>query len=268
MILNMNNLDQHLGTGVYSPQKYWSARARNYNGDYFKAVCAFIATKVENRSMDRIQRYFLKMALDQLNTSDKSVMEYGCGVGRWVKIFQGKGYQWTGVDISDEMLSIAVNRFPNADFLKVNDGYLIHFPDQTFDLVYSVTVLHHNDYEQQEKIVAQMARVLKNGGNIILLEDLGEKTSFNMFPRSKEAWFTLAKKYQLKNIWSREIKYWILRDFILFQRLQARPKLWSGWRRMIGWVDFLLDPYLLRYARWKYPTAALMIFEKQSVDWS
>jgi ubiquinone/menaquinone biosynthesis C-methylase UbiE len=260
------SIDEHLGTGEYSPEKYWSERAKNYNGDYFKAVCAFVATKTENRSMDRVQRYFMKIALKKLNITGKNVIEFGCGIGRWIRLYQKKGYNWTGVDISDEMLSIAASRFQNVKLEKVRDGYLIPFPDNSFDLIYSITVLHHNDYEQQEKIISEMVRVLKNGGSMILLEDFGGKNSFNMFARCKNSWFDLVERYHMKNIWYQEIRYWILRDIVLLRRILTKLSLWNIWRKSIGFIDLLFDSYLIRYFPCKNPRAAIMIFEKQKAD--
>lgn len=259
----MNNLDEHLGTGVYDPGKYWSARARDSKNNYLRAVSTFTGTDMENRSMDRVQRNFFKLALKEARAASKDVMEYGCGAGRWRRLFPARQWRWHGVDISDDMLRIAAQRFPDVMFDRVQNGCRIPFPDSSFDLVYSITVLHHNHYDQQERILSEISRVLKHDGTIILLEDLGGHHSFNMYARTRDAWLELAERHLLDIIWYREISYWILRDQKYFRNILAKPVFWRLWRRLIGPLDYLFDPYLQTWFNIKNHIAAIMVFKKR-----
>jgi SAM-dependent methyltransferase len=270
--------DEHLGTGSYDPEKYWSARALHSEGDPLKGVCVFKATQDENRSADRVQRYLMRAALKHITLRGKDVLEYGCGVGRWVDFFQGYGLSWRGVDISDEMLAIATKRARGVELKKIQEGR-IPYPEGSFDLVYSVTVVHHNPHEQQEKIVSEMARVLRNDGYLILYEDLGGRQHFNLFPRSVSAWTSLAQRHGFVPVWQRGVRYWLLRDlsFALWRRLRraaspgaspvstqnSLPNGNSLWRKLVGYLDLVVDPYLFRLVPCKYQTSAVMVFRRR-----
>lgn len=259
----MAKTDTHLGTGDYEPEKYWSARARNSQGDDLKAVGAFTATRMENRSMNRVQRFWFGRALKIIGMKRPHVLEYGCGLGRWADLFMKRGFSWTGVDISADMLALASRRWPAARLEKVKDGFLSPFPDSNFDLVYSITVLHHNEYERQEKIIREMSRVLKGGGAMILLEDLGGRSSFNMFARNKESWLGLAAKHRLRNVWYRSFRYWPVREAAWAGKMTAGPVMRKVWKKVAGPLDYALDPWLAPLISCRYPTAAIMAFIKR-----
>jgi ubiquinone/menaquinone biosynthesis C-methylase UbiE len=48
----------------------------------------------------------------------QSILEVGCGVGHRGKYFIGKGYNYTGLDVSDRMLRIARRKYPDIKFLQ------------------------------------------------------------------------------------------------------------------------------------------------------
>lgn len=253
--------DEHLGTGPYDPERYWSARARVRDVDPLKAVCAFTATRLENRSMHRVQESALGRALDALPPGRRDVLDFGCGIGRWARLAAGRGRRWTGVDVSEAMLEIAAARHPGAAVAKVRDGWEIPFPDLAFDLALSVTVLHHNPYECQERIVGELARVLRPGGALILLENLGGPSSFNMFGRPPESWTALAAARGLHLVRWRGVRYWIVRDAIA-ERIAKVPRLARAWRRLASAADLGLDPVLNLPGMARGAHAAVMTFVK------
>jgi ubiquinone/menaquinone biosynthesis C-methylase UbiE len=243
-----------------------------------KAVCVFGVSEYENRALDRVQQRLMKSALANIDLNRKEVLEYGCGTGRWINFFKQYGCYWNGVDISNNMLKIAKNHYKGSKIDKVTNNK-IPYPDKSFDLVYSVTVIHHNPYEQQEKIVAEMVRVLRDGGYLLLLEDLGENVDFNMFPRRKSSWIDLVAKHGMQCSWHCGARYWCLRTtcelankwLMQATRLGTRSskrkeggidlKL-SSWRKLICYIDSIVVPYLLPLIPSKYETTAIMIFKK------
>ena len=80
----------------------------------------------------------------------RSVLDYGCGVGRFVATLESMGCVYSGVDIAEEMVAIALRQRPGRDLKVLENGRIPH-ENATFDLVTSLAVIHHNAYEQQER---------------------------------------------------------------------------------------------------------------------
>ena len=187
--------DTHLGTGTYDPETYWDARADQNCGNSFRTVCLFKATDDENRAVHRVHAAAMNSVVKRLALKGREVLEYGCGSGRWIPWYTKIAASWHGVDISDKMLALAKITYPQADVQKVSSGGAVPFASRSMDFVYSVTVMHHNPYDRQERIADELARVVKVGGHVLIIEDVGETAgSFNMFPRPESSWAALFRK--------------------------------------------------------------------------
>jgi len=252
----------------YEPEKYWSERARKSQGDVLQAVCIDKVPEVENRSAGLMQIKLMKHALKYANAPKNArILEYGCGAGRWYNFFHDQGYEWFGVDISSEMLSLASKKC-EKNKLDKTDGTNIPHEDSSFDIIYSVTVLHHNSYESQDKIIAEMLRVLKPGGSLILYEDLDiGAQSFNMFPRSVEGWVATAEKYGVTSVYHDEVKYWPFRS-VLYKLIggtvsEANKDSWL--RKVVGWLDLCLGGYVQVLIPKEKMLASVMVFRKETM---
>lgn len=181
--------DFTLGMKEYDMEKYWNKRAEYFEKDAFKAVCICEADKRVNKMYDALQRHLLFRLLKRC-TNVTTVLEIGCGIGRWALSLQHHGIHYTGIDISPKMVEIAKKRVSAAFFTMSADA--LTFEDEQFDLVVSVTVLQHIPYEQQHTAITQLCRVTKKGGYILLIEDTKspEKT-FNLFSHARTTWETL-----------------------------------------------------------------------------
>ena len=121
-----------------------------------------------------------------------SILDVGCAAGRDTKIFRSKGYQVTGIDVSETMISLAEKNSPGTTFIH---GDMLHlplsFPD--FDAIWCTASLDHLEREDIPKALAEFARVLKKGGVLFLATRKGEgilkKT--DRFSQDKEREFTL-----------------------------------------------------------------------------
>ena len=109
----------------------------------------------------------LKFLFEDLKEGEK-VLDLGCGNGRWYKVFKEKKVNYFGIDNSEELIEIAKENFPDAKFL-VGDALNLPFPDNFFDKVYSIALLHHIPSEDfRIKVLEEAKRVLKSGGILIL----------------------------------------------------------------------------------------------------
>ncbi len=103
------------------------------------------------------------------------VLDLGCGNGRFYEFIENKA-NYFGVDNSKELIDIAQKRYPKANF-KLGDALKIPFPDNYFDKVFSISVLHHFPSKKlRQDFLKECKRVLKPKGILIVtVWDLSQK---------------------------------------------------------------------------------------------
>ncbi|WP_192868266.1 class I SAM-dependent methyltransferase [Calderihabitans maritimus] len=272
--------DIHLGTGEYEPQKYWEARAKSSRGNVYQAVCAFGRSDVENAAMEKVQAALFTSVLKSIDLRNSNVMELGCGVGRWAPLILKSGASYVGVDISGSMIEIARKRVPNGLFYKL-DSDKLPFPDGHFDLVFSITVLHHNSFEQQSRMIDEMVRVTRPGGNLLLMEAVARemrRVYFNTFARPIHNWVSEVERDGRADLVKVKVaRWWLLRD-VLSRMFQPAKKLVnktpgaqhvrlepmkSMVRNLIVRIDAAIDIYLMWLLPKRFATHAAMLFKKR-----
>ena len=94
------------------------------------------------------------------------VLDSGCANGRLFEVF--KNVDYFGIDTSERLIEIAKKQYPNIKF-QVADALNLPFPDNFFDKVYSISVLHHIPSEDfRFRYLKEAKRVLKSEGFLIL----------------------------------------------------------------------------------------------------
>ncbi|MCF6242172.1 MAG: methyltransferase domain-containing protein [Bacteroidales bacterium] len=112
----------------------------------------------------RRANYFINLA--NLNAQSK-VLEIGCGTGIFTnKVYEMTKAQITAIDISEDLLTQAKEKLPKVNF-KIEDAMALSFKDNSFDVVYGSSILHHLDFE---KSLTEIIRVLKPKGKLIFAE--------------------------------------------------------------------------------------------------
>jgi len=100
----------------------------------------------------------------------KKVLDVGCGNGYVLSKYAGEGADVTGIDLTPTAVSICRQRFALLELrgeFQVADAQALPFASNTFDCVCSMGVLHH--VPDTEKAVAEIWRVLKPGGRLIIM---------------------------------------------------------------------------------------------------
>jgi SAM-dependent methyltransferase len=101
-----------------------------------------------------------------------SVLDVGCGEGRFCRRIAAPGRTVIGVDPTGALIAEARRRDPGGDS-RPGRGEDLSFADGAFDMVVSyLTLIDMPDYRAA---IAQMARVLAPGGRLLI----GNLTSFN-----------------------------------------------------------------------------------------
>jgi SAM-dependent methyltransferase len=100
----------------------------------------------------------------------KRVLDVGCGNGYVLAQYARHGAEVHGIDLTETAVSLSRRRFELAGLtgtFQRTDGDTIPYPDESFDIVCSMGVLHH--IEDPRPMIGEIRRVLRPGGEIILM---------------------------------------------------------------------------------------------------
>jgi len=116
----------------------------------------------------------------------RTILDYGCGGGRFTIEAILKGYAITGVEYNPALVDNLRRTFPQANFYTIDDFYN---SDLTFDIIFLSNVLEHltNPKEIIEKLKTRL-----NDGGIFVLEGPVEN-NFNLKQLTRKIIFFIRK---------------------------------------------------------------------------
>ena len=150
------------------------------------------------------------------NQREVRALDVGCGTGRLLAALHGAwpGMRLTGIDLSRPYLDEARRLIGRTARVKLDEAAAesLPFVDASLDLVVSSFLLHELPKEIRAKAIAEMARVVKPGGLVVIVDSLqkGDRPEWNglldLFPHyfhepyyaeytegSLEDWFSAAR---------------------------------------------------------------------------
>jgi ubiquinone/menaquinone biosynthesis C-methylase UbiE len=111
-------------------------------------------------------------------TSDPKVrvLDVACGPGAFSDLFSEQSY--TGVDINPIYIDYAKKHYRGEFF--VEDARSLSFPDGHFDEALVFGVLHHLDDPDVTAVARNLRRVLRPGGEALVIEDIPTESHLNL----------------------------------------------------------------------------------------
>ena len=168
----------HFGEeGEYEATRYWSERGDALaNLAPHRAICSVRHDLRFNKAMHRVQAaalepQFVAARGSRAESVPFDVLEIGTGIGRWAASFDLTKTRFVGVDISEGMVESARTNFPCGHFDTIREDLILPYDDESYDLAFSVTVMHHNPTPAKRILLSEMWRVTRPGGRLIFLED-------------------------------------------------------------------------------------------------
>jgi SAM-dependent methyltransferase len=96
-------------------------------------------------------------------------LDVGCGIGLTDRHLASRFRSLTGTDVSPGVLETAARENPGVRYELAERGRL-PFADQAFDLTFAVCVVQVIPPEERPKFVAELARVTRPGGLVVVFE--------------------------------------------------------------------------------------------------
>lgn len=142
-------------------KKFWNDRPCNVRHSNKEIGSKEYFDEVERKKFF-VEPHILNFT-DFSNWTGKKVLEIGCGLATAGVNFSINGADYTGVELSEESLSLAKKRFEvygqTGSFYSGNAEELSSFvPIETYDLIYSFGVIHHSPHP--EKIISEIKKYM------------------------------------------------------------------------------------------------------------
>ena len=137
------------------------SRAYYENNDYYEIF------SIAEDGEGKVDNYLKELAVGKI------VLDAGCGTGKFLPSLEKYADKYIGIDLSSEQLNKAKSKSQkdNSIFIKSNLAD-ITLEDNSVDLIISTWVLGTIlDLDERSKCLDELKRVLKSGGQIILVEN-------------------------------------------------------------------------------------------------
>jgi SAM-dependent methyltransferase len=137
------------GTGSSAVEgRLWSARADDW--------AAYLEGQFEP---------LYRAVIEELDPAGLSILDVGCGAGRFLALAAAAGAAVTGLDAAPSLLAIARRRVPDAPLLQ-GDIESLPFDDDTFDVVTGVNSFQYATDPRHAH--AEARRVVRPGGRVVV----------------------------------------------------------------------------------------------------
>jgi SAM-dependent methyltransferase len=126
----------------------------------------------------------------------QSVLDIGCGTGGNLPFLKAYGAQVSGLDLSEEAIALARQKFPDGDFRNgdINElGRL--YAAESFDLISDFNVLYHAWVKSDLQSMRDIHRLLRPGGVFIMTEP-----AFTFLWRAHDRVDQGARRYTLRQL--------------------------------------------------------------------
>jgi ubiquinone/menaquinone biosynthesis C-methylase UbiE len=99
-----------------------------------------------------------------------NALDFGCGTGRSTRFLQTLGYKTIGIDISEEMITIARQLDPAGEYHRIDDGDFSILPFSFFDIILSAFTFDNiPTVEKKIRLFKGLSTLLTQNGTIINL---------------------------------------------------------------------------------------------------
>jgi SAM-dependent methyltransferase len=142
--------------------------ADNYAAAFGLQWKVFATTQLDSRSGTNVSQERLERCLGFgiHGLAGKSVLEVGCGAGRFTELLIKGGAKTHSIDLSEAVEANKENMGLAAYSLAQASVYEMPFPDEAFDVVFCLGVIQHTP--SSERTIEALWKKLKPGGLLVI----------------------------------------------------------------------------------------------------
>jgi len=162
---------------IVSPRLEWRSVARTVYERLQALVDHAALYNFLQFAISASQRSTKRWAHDWLEPrAGERILDVACGTGEFCGMGpEGDRVDYLGVDINPRYIEYARRRYRGARrAFRVADATQLDLPDGSFDKVLFANAMHHLPDEQNRKILGHIARILKPGGRLVLIDTVGD----------------------------------------------------------------------------------------------
>lgn len=176
--------------------------AQHYAASFGFQWHRYAKTQLDHDEIRESERHFLqRTGFRPEDLKGKLVLDVGCGMGRFAEVATRWGARVVGIDLSSAA-EVAARNLNDREFVAFQaDVFALPFAPESFDVIYSIGVLHHTpDCERAVKVLPQY---LKPGGKFAVwlyssynkwyrFSDIYRKVTTRVSPRGLHGFLRLA----------------------------------------------------------------------------
>ena len=131
----------------------------------------------------------------------ESILDVGCGTGTMALLAKecvGEAGQVSGIEPPLEMVTYARRKARRRNIaININPGVIeqLNYPSKYFDVVLCLIVMHHMPDETKVQGIKEMARVLKPGGRLVVVD-----SNLHLLPSFEQEGFTQVKSGKVPSV--------------------------------------------------------------------
>jgi len=117
----------------------------------------------------------------------KKALDIGCGTGKYLVYLKAQGFEVAGIDSSETAIIMSKEATGQSDNIEEVDMYEFKIPKNKFDLIYSISTIHHGTKEQVFELVNRIYGALVDDGlAFITVPDLAKAIELNYLKDDKD----------------------------------------------------------------------------------
>lgn len=143
-----------------------------YEGNYADTVNRSVSfTGLDVDFFTRVKARYIRQIVDAelADAEGLDLLDIGCGVGNYHGLLAEHFQSITGVDVSRASVEKAGERHPDVTY-RHYEGEVLPFSDGSFDVAYTICVMHHVPPGNWARFVCEAHRVLRPGGVFLVFE--------------------------------------------------------------------------------------------------
>jgi SAM-dependent methyltransferase len=112
----------------------------------------------------------------------KYALDIGCGTGKYLKLLRAGGFKTDGIDSSQTAVEMTKKELGSGSEIVCADMFGYDIPRDRYDLILSVSTIHHGTKEQVRLLVSNIYEATAENGKIfVTVPDLASSKKWNTF---------------------------------------------------------------------------------------